>query len=161
MGIYRTAQICLNGHSTTSSIDEYPELGEKYCSKCGVETISECPTCQNNIRGYYHVEGVYGGSEYSPPNFCHACGNLFPWTASKVDSAKELADELEELNAEERETLKVTISDLLTDSPKTEVAAVRYKKLAKKLGTGASSALRSILVDVASEAAKKALFGDN
>lgn len=159
MGTYRTAQVCLNGHSVTSSLEISPELAEKFCSDCGVETISTCPNCQAKIRGYYEVPGVFSMGGYTPPNFCHGCGTAFPWARAKIDAAKELADELDELSDDEKEKLKSTIDDLVVAGPKTEVAALRYKKLVGKVGGATASALRSILVDVASEAAKKLLFG--
>ncbi|UTW51906.1 DUF2321 domain-containing protein [bacterium SCSIO 12827] len=160
MGTYRTAQVCMNGHSATSSLETSPELAEKFCSDCGAETISTCPSCQAKIRGDYHVPGVFGMGGYTPPNFCHECGTAFPWARAKIDAAKELADELDELSDDEKEKLKSTIDDLVVAGPKTEVAALRYKKLVGKVGMATASALRSILVDVASEAAKKLLFGD-
>jgi len=45
MSYYHTAQICLNGHIINESIEEYPEKNEKFCSLCGSETITECPSC--------------------------------------------------------------------------------------------------------------------
>jgi len=58
MGTYRTAEVCPNGHASTSSADTSPELREKYCSQCGEPTITQCPSCNANIRGYYDVPEV-------------------------------------------------------------------------------------------------------
>lgn len=159
MGHYQTAQVCLNGHTITSSLETTSTLGAKFCDQCGAETICVCPSCNAKIRGYYHMDGVIGGFGYSPPNFCFSCGKAFPWTVSKLEAAKELADEFDELTADERKKLKGAIDDLVQNSPKTEVAAVRYKKIVKKLGAGTASALREVLIDVLSEAVKKSLFG--
>jgi hypothetical protein len=74
-----------------------------------------------------------------------------------LDAADELADELEELTPEDRERLKTSIADLSRDTPRTEVASTRVKKILKKLGSASATALKSILVDVATEAAKKSL----
>jgi hypothetical protein len=69
-----------------------------------------------------------------------------------------LADELDELDEAERDKLKGSLDDLVKDSPQTEVAASRFKKIMGKLGTQSASALKSIVIDVVSETAKKALF---
>jgi hypothetical protein len=53
----------------------------------------------------------------------------------------------------------MSIDDLVASNPKTEVAAVRYKKIMSRVGREAAASMRSILTDILSEAAKKALFG--
>jgi hypothetical protein len=45
-----------------------------------------------------------------------------------------LVEELDGLDAEERQLLKQSLDDLVTDSPKTEVAGLRFKQLVKKVG---------------------------
>ena len=102
MGYYRTALICVNGHTITDSVDTHPQRSEKFCSKCAAPTISQCPSCTTNIRGDYFVEGsfVYRGG-YKPPAFCYNCSKPFPWTESKLESAKVLL-ELSDLGAKEQ-----------------------------------------------------------
>jgi len=51
------------------------------------------------------------------------------------------------------------LDDLIVETPRTQLAAVRFKNLAAKAGRETAGALRSIIVDIASEAAKKAIFG--
>jgi hypothetical protein len=41
----------------------------------------------------------------------------------------------------------------------THVAASRFKRLVKKAGVGAAEGFRNILIDVMSEATKKAIWG--
>ena len=69
-----------------------------------------------------------------------------------------MADELDELDEAERDKLKGSFDDLAKDSPQTQVAATRFKKIMAKLGTQSASALKSVVVDVVSETAKKMLF---
>ena len=155
---YRTAQVCLNGHTATDRLEESPESAERYCSMCGSPTISACPSCDAGIRGDYHVPGVAAiGFKYSPPNHCYNCGSPFPWTTAKIAAAKEMADELD-LSDQDRETLKGAIVDLSTDSPKTELAAHRFNRIAKA-GKGVAEFLRPIVVDLATDAAKKLISG--
>lgn len=158
-GRYLTAQVCLNGHSTTSMVEDSPELTAPFCSACGAKTIKECPSCKVSIRGYYVVPGVFSTLDYVPPNYCHNCGNAFPWTAAKIGAAKEFAGELDGLDDNEKEQLMSAIDDLTTDGARTELAASRFKKLMKKAGQAVGSGIYKVVVDIASEAAKKAING--
>jgi len=83
----------------------------------------------------------------------------FPWTQARIQAAKEYAAELEGLNAQELEQLSATIDDLTTSGPRTELAVTRFKRFMAKAGQAVGSGLYKIVVDVASEAAKKALIG--
>lgn len=154
---YRTAQVCLNGHSTTSDIQLSPELMARFCPECGEQTITQCPSCQKDIRGWYHVEGVISIRDYVPPRYCYDCGKPFPWTSRALEAARELTDEIDELTPDEKKTLKQAIADLSTDSAKTGLAATRYKKILGKIGKVAADALTKIVIEVATEGAKKSL----
>ena len=136
---------------------QYSELTSPHCSKCGAETIRECPSCKSSIRGDYHIEGVFGGSN-DPTAYCHSCGNAYPWTQTALDSAKELVEELDQLDRDEKDKLSGSIGELVRDSPQSKVAAVRFKKLMKKAGGPSTDAMRGILVNFVSEAIKKLIF---
>lgn len=56
-GVYRTAQICKNGHVITSNTNYTAHLSN-FCPECKAETISACPECNTPIRGQYDVPGV-------------------------------------------------------------------------------------------------------
>lgn len=156
---YDTAQICLNGHVINTMAREYPQSNQKHCSKCGAQSMTGCPSCGSTIRGYYHVPGVFGGSRYIRPGYCHDCGRPYPWTIASLEAARELADELDGLSSEERKQLKDSFPDLVKSTPKTALAETRFKKLMKKAGIEAYGGMKSILIDVVSEAVKKSLFG--
>ncbi|WP_327195535.1 DUF2321 domain-containing protein [Sphingobium sp. Ant17] len=51
------------------------------------------------------------------------------------------------------------MTELTKDSPKTQVASLRFKKVMTKVGASVASGVRDIVVDVLSEAAKKAIWG--
>lgn len=91
------------------------------------------------------------------PAYCTKCGKPFPWTESAIQAAKEYTDELEKLSAEEKTALKETFADLTVDTPRTVLAAHRFKKLLGKIGPVAGDALTKIVVNVATEAAKKGI----
>jgi hypothetical protein len=160
MGVYRIAEVCPNGHVSTDAADAHPEHREKFCSKCGDATMTACPTCGVSIRGDYYVEGYYAASSgYDPPANCHNCGNAFPWTKRKVAGAVELLEEDGSLSSEEIQQVRSDLDTLTKDSPKTHAASARFKKMMAKVGASVASGVREIVVDVLSEAAKKAIWG--
>lgn len=156
---YDTAQICLNGHVVNTMAATSPQSSQKHCADCGAQTIMACTSCNAKIRGEYHVPGVFVFSHYYKPSYCHNCGTAFPWTVSSLEAARELADEFDGLTQEEKEQLKSSFPDLVKNTPKTTVAETRFKKLMKKAGSEAYDGMKSILVDVVSEAVKKSVFG--
>lgn len=157
---YDVAQICINGHLVNSSSHSMPQFNEKFCKKCGAETITQCPTCKENIRGYYYSPGVVSLAEESIPSFCHNCGKSYPWTESSLKAAQELADELTELSDEDKNLLKKSLPDLIRETPNTKVAETRFKKVMLKAKKESVDAMRSILVDIISETIKKSIFGN-
>ncbi len=157
---YDTAQICRNGHLVSAYYESQPEHRQAFCDKCGAPTIIACEACETAIRGAYHVPRVLGFlGPTSPPAYCHACGQPYPWTEDAMAAVRELADEQNVLTAEEREQLKATLPDLVASTPRTTLAAGRFKRLVATAGSGAADAFHDLLVDVLSEAAKKAIWG--
>ena len=55
--------------------------------------------------------------------------------------------------------LKASIDDIAANTPMTEVAVVRLKRLIPKLAKDSADVLRRLVVDVASETAKKMMTG--
>jgi hypothetical protein len=157
---YEVAQICLNGHVITPLLKTHLIYSQKYCGQCGALTITTCPKCNKEIRGSYYTSLSLRSyeSSYKRPNFCHNCGAPYPWTASKLKAAHDLSDELEDLTPDERESLKKSIDDIVSDTPQTTVSARRFNKLAAKADPITVSALKDILVDITSEAAKKVIW---
>lgn len=89
MGHYDVMQVCLNGHKITDSYRSSSELGQPRCDKCGEETIHECPECGSFIRGRYNVPGIADLTPGpDPKEYCHDCGEPYPWG----DEADDFAD---------------------------------------------------------------------
>ena len=151
------AQICVNGHVTNSVVQANPSHSQEFCSSCGARTVTQCATCKEPIRGHYHHPRV--SAPYHAPAYCHKCGTAYPWTAARIEAAKSLADEIAELDENERLLLKASIDDIVRDTPNSQVASLRFKKFAAKGGKEAASAMRDILVDVVSETVRKAIWG--
>jgi hypothetical protein len=63
------------------------------------------------------------------------------------------------LDEHERQQLPGIIDDLASGGPRTELAVGRVKRIIKKVGPAVGSGLQKIVMDVASEAAKKLLLG--
>jgi hypothetical protein len=156
---YDIAQICRNGHVITSMAQSSPQRKQKFCSKCGEETVTTCDSCGAPIRGDYHVPGVVGVFDYQAPAYCYNCGSPYSWTERGIEAASALADELEGLTDEEKAQLKSSLLDLVKNSARTTVAETKFKKLMKKAGSEAYAGMKEILINVVSEAVRKSLFG--
>lgn len=133
---------CTNGHFIDSATD-HPlgvpvrewQAGRNFCSTCSKPTIRTCQHCKFPIL-----------VDTEKPSFCGSCGKPYPWTETALQAASELADELEELNSEDRITLKETFSDLTADTPRTQLAATRFKRIMKKVTSTAGEALQKIML---------------
>ena len=154
---YETAEVCPNGHHTTASVETSPERRSRFCPKCGEATFTKCEKCEGRIRGHYYVPGVVAFSKWTPPNYCHDCGQPYPWTTLRLTTAKAMADEIDELSPQDREVLKQSLSDLGRDSPRTDLAVTRYSKLRKKMGATAASAFDKVVGALATAAVKTTL----
>lgn len=160
MGTYRIAEICPNGHVSTDAADANPELREKFCSRCGEATMTHCPNCSVGIRGEYHVDAVvFLGSNYTPPAYCFNCGNAFEWTKRKIEGAVELLEADGSMSATEIGQFKTDLIVLTKETPQTQVASLRFKKALLKVGASVADGVRTIIIDVLSDAAKKAISG--
>jgi len=153
------AQICLNGHVITAGYQRYPEYRKQHCDRCGAKTITECPTCHQAIQGD-HVDPdaiIFVPGGFRAPAYCHSCGNPFPWTEQRLDALVELTKESASL-AEDRDDLGTLVPDLLANTPRSELAATRWRKALAKVEENIAPALRSLLTEIATEAVKKMLF---
>jgi hypothetical protein len=157
--IFDIAEICLNGHVSNSTVKQYPHLCKSFCEECGAKTIQQCSSCSAHIRGETVGNDWYSGYEwYIPPRHCIFCGEAFPWIKDKIEALKELALELDDLNEDEKKLLSVSIEDLAKDTAKTEVFAIRFKKVFVKTKSEVKAIMAQILPDILSEAAKRILF---
>lgn len=151
MQSHKVGQVCLNGHKITG--DAQSEFAQKFCGKCGEATITTCQACSGSIRGY-HIEFGLG---FSAAAFCKDCGGPYPWTQRKIQAAKELVDEIDGLDAVTAEKAKDSFSLIVSDTPSTQVGAVRIMKMLTKAGPTIGGAIKEILVGIGTEAAKKAM----
>lgn len=156
--MYDTAQICLNGHVITTNVSS--NNTENFCSRCGCPTITKCPSCSAEIRGFRNDDILMViGAEYTVPYYCYNCGSPYPWTQKILDNAVEILSLDGSLNNDEKILIKNAIPNLLVDVPDTPISISQYKKIISNAGDIVKNSLHNLLVDVVSETAKKALFG--
>lgn len=158
MDHYDVAQICLNGHMINSCSKSYPTGNENFCSLCGSKTITACPHCSASIRGDYYVDNVavIDPEPMSAPAYCYNCGKPFPWTESAIKNAEMLIRE-SELDEAEVENMISSIPDLIVQTPGTNLAISRAKRMLKKVGETTIEAFKQFIVDVGCELAKRKL----
>lgn len=149
---YHNASICKNGHV----VSKYDANSQKYCSKCGVEVISSCPHCSLPIRGLF-VSEIIGNHLYVRPDYCYNCGKPYPWTESALESTALLIQEEEELSEQLKTSLVESLPDIITETPKTNLAAVRVKKCLASAGKLTADAVRQFVIDFGCELVKKSL----
>ncbi len=145
---YDVAQVCPNGHVANDMSSAYPDFNRDFCEDCGEKTIIACPSCNSSIRGRLH--GVIYAAEFIPPAYCRKCGNAFPWTQRKIQAAIDLAVEVGGLQGDDATQFDASIREIARDTPQTQVAAHRVKKLIGKVAKSTGSAIRDVMVDIKS-----------
>lgn len=160
MGFYDIAQVCTNGHVVNDLAKEMREQNKEFCEKCGKKTITKCSSCNAEIQGRYNNGQQFERPVDIPPAFCQSCGKPYPWTDIKIKVAHEFTQELEDITKEDKAILSQSIDDIVTETPRTNLAVVRIKKILTKITGVAYTESKKIIVDIASETAKKLLLGE-
>lgn len=151
--------VCENGHLITGrgSLEKLDD--NKYCRECGARVIAKCLECDTPIRGAIDSRDSwladFAKYDYIPSH-CHECGKPYPWTQSAIEAATMLIEEDDTVDSDLKEKAIESLKDAVADTPKTVVAASRFRKVLSVAGKYTADALRQILVDVASEAFLKA-----
>jgi hypothetical protein len=155
MALENVASVCAHGHVATKTI-RYSGAGTLglHCAECGALTIQSCPSCDAPIPG----GDPMNTGEWVPPAFCISCGAGYPWTEERLSAARESIELLEGLSHEERDELRASLDALVVDTPRTQVAALKAKRLIAKAGGPAVGALVDGLRSFAVAAAMKILF---
>lgn len=155
MSSYDTALVCLHGHLICDSVEEYPNEIQKFCSDCGAETIMICPSCQKKLRGHYNHE--FFNKVTIVEDYCFNCGKPYPWTISRLESMQLLIQEDDELQEQQKISLITSLPDIITETPKTKLAVVRFQKALLSVGKFTAEGLRDFAIDFGCELAKKSL----
>jgi len=153
---YDVMQVCLNGHLITQCAESHPERGQKFCKDCGAKTIDACASCDTKIRGYLHMEGFVDWTVPPVPKYCVNCGAAYPWQEAAIENLKGILEE-SELSSQDRQEIDSALPDILRDTPKTESASLKVKRILGKLGKPLYEVAIKVITDLASETAKKTL----
>jgi hypothetical protein len=148
------AQVCVNGHVITSMYEFMPEHRQDFCDECGERTITSCLHCATNIKGASFAVLVLN---FKVPLFCLNCGKPFPWTEARIEAAKEFAQELA-LSVQDIESVTQDIEQLVRDTPRTIVAATRFKRIVGQAGVGTLDSFRDILIGIVVEGARRIIW---
>ncbi len=158
MSGYDTGLVCAAGHAINGCAQSAPAHNQAFCDRCGEKAIGACEHCRASIRGKFLAPRVVDLTPYEPPGYCYNCGSAFPWTLRRLAAAATLARESGDLSEAEASEFEKGLSEVVRDTPEGQVAASRLKRLLAKLGKGTAGMVRDLVVEVASEAAKKVLF---
>lgn len=154
MSSYYGASICENGHV----VSKYDANKQKFCTQCGAKVISNCPTCNHSIQGLVVLNYAYIGKRpYTRPDYCPDCGAPYPWTVSAIENIKLLIQEEEELSEQLKSSIVESLPDIITETPKTNLANVRFKKGLASAGKFTAEALKQFVIDFGCELSKKFL----
>jgi len=97
---YDVQQVCENGHQITDCYNIHLEERRKFCQACGAATLTACPGCGAEIQGaQIKVSESWNDARFGRqkmirernadvPSHCHNCGKAYPWTQSKIATAK-------------------------------------------------------------------------
>ncbi|MBV6444794.1 MAG: DUF2321 domain-containing protein [Ignavibacteriales bacterium] len=157
-GYYAKAQICVQGHTISSDMHGNLSKNKKFCDKCGAETIDKCQDCNSPINGRYITPGHVIFSNYVTPNYCSNCGKPYPWTIKKIEAVVKLAQLEEVLTEEEILSFASDVEVISSDSPATIVSTRKILKIGAKLSVRAWAEIRLLLIEIASETAKKIIM---
>jgi hypothetical protein len=104
----------------------------------------------------YSSEDIEIGISYTPPDYCSNCGEAYPWTNAKLEAAQQVIDLEKDLTDEDKNNLKSCIKAIISNTPKTVVAAITFKRITSKMCEESAKALKEIL-DIGPETTKKAI----
>jgi hypothetical protein len=155
---YTSAQICLNGHVIADNTESKARLS-KFCSICGAETITDCPSCYTNIRGYYTGDNVEDWHTDKAPAYCYHCGKPYPWTLAIIEAFNEIIDFADELDMPEKTIIKEAFPSLLNDQPESSPAALKICKLLKVATNTTIIGIKAAITDKITSELFKTLMG--
>ena len=151
----RYVNVCLNGHW---SISGRLLQNEQYCEKCGQKIIDKCPSCGAFIKelGQASIVSV-GFQEYELAAYCKKCSKAYPWTQSALEATAKIILAENQLSDSDKKMLIASLPDIIADTPKTELAAMRLKRAAASAGKFTTKALLQFAIDFGGSVALKAL----
>lgn len=133
--------ICKNGHYLKC-------FNDKFCPLCGAQTISSCPNCSKKIP-YLDMTSII--TNYKVPLYCSNCGSPYPWTVTLLENARAIVQEDELLQEEQMAELCKCFPNIICQTPRTDLALIRYKKFVDKATSTTRDALIKLFTGVVTE----------
>ncbi|WP_434132139.1 DUF2321 domain-containing protein [Sporomusa sphaeroides] len=157
---YHIAQICLSGHVINDKADEFPQYNQNFCEICGKTTITTCQHCGSKIRGQLAVTWMAADviQPYSRPAFCAQCGKPYQWTEAAIKAAEEAIELMDELEPDDKKRFKENISDIISQTPRTKVAAKLIKRFLDKVAPGTGELFRQTVINLTVEGVKQLIW---
>ncbi len=156
---YDVQQVCENGHQITGCHSIRPQNGQKFCQECGEKTITACPNCGKEIRGAAldrDMRGAWAAVECADvPSYCTNCGEPYPWTQKRIQTAIQILADFGGLNEEEKKTIEQDVENIAKDVPEAELSARRIKRIWER----GKSVGYEVIMEFASRTAAKILKG--
>lgn len=157
---YDVMQVCENGHKITGLYDLKPERRQNFCSNCGAKTMNVCPNCNKEIQGDRIAENIYKNypiqlKRAHVPSYCKNCGEPYPWTKKRIQTAIQNFMEFGDLNEDEKKTIEQDVENIAKDVPESELAARRIKRIWER----GKSVGYEIIMEFASRTAAQILKG--
>lgn len=158
MGRYYVAQACENGHLITSMADRFPDQAQRHCTRCGAPTLTACPLCKASLHGMYETEIIGQPGLSKPDDYCYGCGSPYPWTAVRIEAARELARDMRFLTLQDRESLERSLDDIVRDTPRTGAAAIRVKRFMAMATPEVAKLFKETVSGIATRAAREVIW---
>jgi hypothetical protein len=152
------ALICENAHVINSAKKQFPDDNKDFCPNCGRKSLDKCLKCGTPFQGQKFIGNGQLAANFRLQSFCYKCGNALPWTEKVVENACFIASEF--MDEHEQEELRKSIDEVIRQTPFSEVAARKIKKLVPKIANGAGTTFRNILTTILSETLKKIIWPD-
>lgn len=148
-------KICTGGHVV---VDSSPLRGSEFCESCGSKMLSTCPSCGSTIYEF-DFGGVcfLGVPDYTRPSYCKHCGKPYPWTSAALEATALILQEDAKLSESDRQNLEESLPALISETPKTQLATIRAKKVLISASKFTSDALRQFIIDFGCELVKSSL----
>jgi hypothetical protein len=150
---YYFSKICLNGHVLFDNLERLDKTQE-FCEECGKKIISSCENCNNPIRGDLYIPNVSILAQSKAPVYCYACGNPLPWTEAGIKALEEFIDFEENLPKGEKQKLKKSIDDIISETPGSQFASMLFKRALTIMGKETAKGTKDIIFKIATEQVK-------
>lgn len=149
---YYGAVVCQNGH-VLSRMLRSGERPDPRCGKCGSNTITHCPSCDNAIRGAR--SDVPGGGPDNVRDHCWQCGSPYPWRQKQIADAEDvlaLQIEVNDWDEATQDRLREITAEIVDGSANPDKVMLVARWLDQHAGDTARQALWEVIKTAGAEA---------